>query len=89
MRHFIKLLWLLIRGIVFSDPKEADIRSKDFNPRKFIASIMLLLSIGLNCWQGWRHFDLGREYVTYREFIKTNDPALYEKSQDFRKKKAS
>lgn len=67
MGHVLKLIYLLLRGLVYDNKDEFDFKSTKFNSRKFIILIVLFLSMMLNIALFFRFWAVSGEYIHYRE----------------------
>ena len=50
----LKILYYVLRELVFDNKEEYDFSSAKFNARKFIVTVMMLFSISLNAWLLYR-----------------------------------
>lgn len=50
----LKILYYMLRELVFDNKEEYDYSSTKFNTRKFIVTVMMLLSFSLNAWLLYR-----------------------------------
>lgn len=46
----VKVFYYMLRELVFDNKEEYDFSSTKFNARKFIVTVMMLISISLNAW---------------------------------------
>lgn len=67
MSYIIKILFYLFRELIFDNKEESDIRSKNFNPRKFIILILITASFALNFWMSYRFVVIANELIRCRE----------------------
>ena len=76
MFHLFKLLFLLLRGLIYENQDEMDIKSRKFNARKFIALILLMLSMITNGWLIYRFFSVANEHIALKESITKSCPQV-------------
>ncbi len=76
MFHLFKLLFLLLRGLIYENKDEMDIKSQKFNTRKFIALILLMLSIITNGWLIYRFFTVASEHLALKEQVQVSCPQV-------------
>ena len=50
----LRILYYMLRELVFDNKEEYDFSSAKFNARKFIVTVMMLFSISLNAWLLYR-----------------------------------
>lgn len=50
----LKVLYYVLRELVFDNKEEYDFSSTKFNTRKFIVTMMMLFSFSLNAWLLYR-----------------------------------
>ncbi len=50
----LKVLYYVLRELVFDNKEEYDFNSPKFNARKFIVTMMMLFSFSLNTWLLYR-----------------------------------
>lgn len=67
MLYIVKLLFYLVRELVFDNKDEYDIKSAKFNTRKFMVLIVVVMTILSNCWLFYR---LVTVTLQYREDLK-------------------
>lgn len=66
MGHILKLIYLLLRGLVYDNKDEFDFKSAKFNSRKFIVLIAIFLSVVLNIILFFRFWAIVDEYELFR-----------------------
>ncbi len=76
MGHILKLIYLLLRGLVYDNKDEFDFKSTKFNSRKFIVLIAIFLSVILNILLFFRFWSVVEEYESYRLGIETFHPGI-------------
>ena len=60
----LKILYYMLRELVFDNKEEYDFSSAKFNARKFIVTVMMLFSISLNAWLLYRFTVIAMNNVT-------------------------
>ena len=60
----LKVLYYVLRELVFDNKEEYDFSSTKFNARKFIVTVMMLFSISLNAWLLYRFTVIAMNNVT-------------------------
>lgn len=63
MMKALKIFYYVLRELVFDNKEEYDFNSAKFNARKFIITIMMMLSFLLNGWMLYRFSDLALQHV--------------------------
>lgn len=59
----LKIFYYVLRELVFDNKEEYDFKSLKFNTRKFIVTIMMMLSILLNVWLFYRFYSLATTHM--------------------------
>lgn len=67
MTHLAKLIFYLLRELIFDHKDEYNYKSRKFNTRKFITLILFCLSITLNAWIFYRYMLLATEHIAFKE----------------------
>lgn len=66
MFQFAKLIFYLLRELIFDNKEEYDYKSAKFNARKFIILIIIMLSIFMNIWMLYRFVLVSGDIRQYR-----------------------
>lgn len=69
----LKVLYYMVRELVFDNKEEYDFSSAKFNARKFIVTVMMLFSISLNTWLLYRFTVIAMNNVTLVRECKSTD----------------
>lgn len=72
MINIIKLLFYLLRELIFDNKEEYDFRSSKFNTRKFIVLILVTMSFVINGWLLYRFISVANEYLRCKTMIEEN-----------------
>lgn len=64
----VKVLFYVLRELVFDNKEEYDYRSTKFNTRKFIATSVMMLSIIMNVFTFTAIYKMGLENARYRKY---------------------
>lgn len=59
----LKIFYYVMRELVFDNKEEYDFSSTKFNTRKFIITIMMMMSMIMNGWLLYRFSDLALQHV--------------------------
>lgn len=59
----LKIFYYVMRELVFDNKEEYDFSSTKFNTRKFIITIMMMMSMIMNGWLLYRFSDLALKHV--------------------------
>lgn len=59
----IRILYYVLRELVFDNKEEYDFSSSKFNTRKFIVTVMMMVSLTLNGWLLYLLVDVGMKHV--------------------------
>ena len=63
-----KIFYYVLRELIFDNKDEYDFNSVKFNTRKFIITILMLLSIAMNAWMIYRFSSL---LIIHLELVET------------------
>jgi len=62
MIYFVKLVFYLLRELVFDNKDEYDIKSTKFNTRKFILLLLMVMTVLCNFWLFYRLVVVSMDY---------------------------
>lgn len=91
MLHVLKLFFIILRELIFDNKEEAKFNSPKFNTRKFMAMLLLLLSMFGNVWLIQRFYYIATELITTRNELnelkgsikkQCLEPSIISKSSD-------
>lgn len=66
MSHLAKLIFYLLKELIFDNKDEYDFKSRHFNARKFIILIIISLSFVINAWLISRLYYVATELIECR-----------------------
>lgn len=64
MMHIAKLIFYLLRELIFDNKDEYNFKSSKFNTRKFIVLILVCLSLVCNVWLGYRFVTVAKALIS-------------------------
>lgn len=67
MAHIAKMLFYLLRELIFDNKDEYDYKNIKFNTRKFLILILISLSFFGNAWLFYRFMLLASEHIKLKE----------------------
>lgn len=73
MTHIAKLIFYLLRELIFDNKEEYNYKSRKFNTRKFLVLILFTLSIVTNAWMFYRYMLLATEFIDHKEKVEKLD----------------
>jgi hypothetical protein len=66
MTHIAKLIFYLLRELIFDSKDEYNYKSRKFNTRKFLILILFCLSVSVNAWIFYRYLLLATEHLNLK-----------------------
>lgn len=69
MVQMAKLIFYLVRELIFDNKEEYNYKSVKFNTRKFIVLILVCLSLTCNVWLGYRFMGVATSLIHLRQQI--------------------
>lgn len=63
MVHLLKLFWWLVKELMFDSKEEYSFKSKKFNAKRWMAAILLILSMFLNAVLTVRFYDVATSHI--------------------------
>jgi hypothetical protein len=67
--QIFKLIFYILRELIFDNKDEADFKSANFNARKFIILIVFCLSVAANLWLMARMVTVAKDLILLRERV--------------------
>lgn len=74
MLNIIKLVFYLLRELIFDNKEEYDFKSSKFNARKYIVLILVTLSFILNGWLLYRFVAIANDMIRCRALVDEYKP---------------
>lgn len=78
MIQFAKLIFYLLRELIFDNKEEYNYKSVKFNTRKFIVLVLVCLSLTCNVWLGYRFLGVATALIHLRHQVEKNCQAYLE-----------
>ena len=69
MVQMAKLIFYLLRELIFDNKEEYNYKSVKFNTRKFIVLILVCLSLTCNVWLGYRFLGVATALIHLRQQV--------------------
>jgi len=81
LTHLAKLIFYLLRELIFDNKDEYNHKSVKFNTRKFLILILFTLSFLANFWVFNRFLVVADDYIKLQEKVEVSCPYLLKKSE--------
>ena len=81
MTHLAKLIFYLLRELIFDNKDEYNHKSVKFNTRKFLILILFTLSFLTNFWVFNRFLIVANEHIELQEQVEKRCPYLLKKPE--------
>lgn len=81
MSYLAKLLFYLLRDLIFEDGDEYNRKSEAFNSKRVMLFILVALSLFLNAWLFYRFISVSAQYIRYQQNTEAHCASICEKKQ--------